>query len=85
MDSRRCWIRLTTVVVSVGSFLSGCADRPTHFSSGTAIEHVAVVDVVEGRVTSGRTIVIEGTRIAALLPDAAVSLGRVRMPRRRRR
>ena len=44
-----------------------CGPPPQEFASGTAIENVAVVDVAAGSVTEGRTVVVQGRRIAAVV------------------
>ena len=54
---------------------TACGPPPQEFASGTAIENVAVVDVVAGSVTEGRTVVVQGRRIAAVTAPDDLLLG----------
>lgn len=52
-----------------------CGPPPQEFASGTAIENVAVVDVAAGSVAEGRTVVVQGRRIAAVASPDDLALG----------
>jgi len=50
------------------------AQQSTQTSSAIAITHATVVDVASGRLASGQTIVVEGSRIRAVTADARAKL-----------
>ena len=52
-----------------------CGPPPREFASGTAIENVAVVDVAAGSVAEGRTVLVQGRRIAAVASPEDLALG----------
>ena len=52
-----------------------CGPPPQEFASGTAIENLAVVDVAAGSVAEGRTVVVQGRRIAAVVSPDHLALG----------
>ena len=54
---------------------TACGPPPREFASGTAIENVAVVDVAAGSVAEGRTVVVQGRRIAAVASPEDLALG----------
>jgi len=56
-------------------FLPHCQGPVLEFTAGIAIEDVAVIDVQEGRVLGGMTVVIEGSRISAVEPSTQIRLG----------
>ena len=56
-------------------FLSQCRGPVLEFSAGIAVEDVAIIDVQEGRVLRGMTVVIEGARISAVEPSPRIRLG----------
>jgi imidazolonepropionase-like amidohydrolase len=56
-------------------FLPQCRGPILEFSVGIAVEDVAVIDVQEGRVLRGMTVVIEGSRISAVEPSPRIRLG----------
>lgn len=51
-----------------------CAEPPMEVISGTAIENVSVIDVTDGTVSAGMTVVIDGSRISAVEPSDRVDL-----------
>lgn len=55
--------------------LAACRERPAEYVSGLAVENVSVVDVREGEVLEGRTVVVEERRIVEVAPASAVRLG----------
>ena len=52
-----------------------CGPPLQEFAAGTAIENVAVVDVATGSVAEGRTVVVQGRRIAAVASPDDLALG----------
>ena len=66
---------LGTGTVALLVVVTSCAPPPREFASGTAIENVSVVDVATGAVADGRTVVVEGSRIAAVALPADLRLG----------
>jgi imidazolonepropionase-like amidohydrolase len=66
--NRRRGIGVVTVLVA-----TGCADRPTEIRSGTVIEHVSVVDVVQARTIPDMTVVVDGQRIVAVQPASRIA------------
>ena len=71
--------RLAVVVAAptaaVAALAIACGPPPREFDSGTAIENVSVVDVAAGSVADGRTVVVQGTRIAAVAAPDELLLG----------
>lgn len=66
----------------LGSFLglclvltSACVDRPIEIRTGTAVEHVSVVDVVQDRTLPDMTVVVDGRKIVAVQLSSRVALG----------
>jgi imidazolonepropionase-like amidohydrolase len=73
---RRCGKIATAVLFgSMVAGVEGCEEPPYEVFSGIAIEDVAVVDVVNGQVLPGLTVVIQGNRITAVEPGDRVRLG----------
>ena len=67
--------RLGTGVAALVVLVTACGPPPREFASGTAIENVSVVDVASGAVADGRTVVVEGSRIAAVAIPGDLRLG----------
>ena len=67
--------RFSTGVTALVVLGAACGPPPREFASGTAIENVSVVDVATGAVADGRTVVVEGSRIAAVAMPADLRLG----------
>lgn len=55
--------------------IAGCADPPIEVTTGTAIEDVSVVDVINGQIIPGQTVVLERSRILAVEPTDNVAMG----------
>ena len=62
-------------VAAVTALATACSPPPREFDSGTAIENVSVVDPAAGSVAAGRTVVVQGTRIAAVSAPDELLLG----------
>ncbi|MDE2805083.1 MAG: amidohydrolase family protein [Gemmatimonadota bacterium] len=63
------------LVVAVTALAVACAPPPREFDSGTAIENVSVVNPAAGTVADGRTVIVQGTRIAAVSAPEDLLLG----------
>lgn len=64
------------VVVGLAALtVAACTERPAPYTSGFAIENVSVIDVVDGEVGEGRTVVVEGDRIVEVASASSVRLG----------
>ena len=63
------------ITAAAAALLFACGPPPQEFATGTAIENVSVVDVDAGTVTAGRTVVVQGSRIAAVEPPGRLRLG----------
>ena len=60
-------MRLRICFVAAATALAvACGPPPREFDSGTAIENISVVDPAASSVAEGRTVVVQGTRIAAV-------------------
>jgi len=69
-------MRLRVCFVAVVTALAlACGPPPRQFDSGTAIENVSVVDPAAGTVADARTVIVQGTRLAAVSAPDDLLLG----------
>jgi len=71
----RTAFRFRSAVTAFAVVWAACGPPPREFTSGTAIEDVAVVDVETGTVAEGRTVLVQGSRIAAVAATDDLLLG----------
>lgn len=70
---RECSSSLALAPLVVATLaLAACVETPGEYASALAIENVAVVDVVQGEIREGRTVVVQGSRIVEVVPASPV-------------